>query len=159
MPKNLGTLARSLSMDEIKALLAIKEQLVEAEARRAKVEQELRTIDGQIVKLVRKLATKAPTSRRPASRGTTVRKRRTAASVRSRAQSGRGRGRGGKSLEQVVVDLIHSKGGRMQFPDIKSTILRRKLFATRSKNFDNVLRRTISTSRKIKRVARGTYSA
>ena len=55
MPRDLGSLARSLSMDEIKAILVIKEQLVEAEERRAKVEQELHKIDEQIVKLVRKM--------------------------------------------------------------------------------------------------------
>lgn len=154
MPKNLGSLARSLSMEEIKALLTMKEQLIEAEARRARLEEELKKIDGQIVKLVKKLSTRGPrvggssASRRPV-RG----KRRTA------PRTGRGRGRGGKSLEQVIIDLIRSKGGKMMFPDIKSTIVRRKLFATRSKNFDNVLRRTISSSRRIKRVARATYSA
>jgi hypothetical protein len=169
MPKNLGSLARSLSVEEIKSLLVMKEQLIEAEARRATIEQELRKIDGEIVKLVKKLGASSP-RRATSSRKPTTRRRRTRAAAstkrrttrgkaRAGAQSARGRGRGGKSLEQVIIDLIHSKGGKMLFPDIKSTIVRRKLFATRSKNFDNVLRRTISSSRKIKRVARATYTA
>ena len=152
MRRNLASLARSLSFDEIEALLVIKEQLVEAETRRAEVEEQLHRIDGEIADLVKKLGKSG------ARRGATKR----AASGRRKAGAtsrGRGKGRGGKSLEDVVVDLIHSRGKPMLFPDIKNSILRRNLFATRSKNFDNVLRRTISTSKKIRRVARGTYTA
>jgi hypothetical protein len=47
----------------------------------------------------------------------------------------------------------------MAFPEIMATIQKKKLIKTKSANFANVLRRTISTSAKIKRVARGTYRA
>jgi len=38
-----------------------------------------------------------------------------------------------------------------------ATIQKKKLIKTKSANFANVLRRTISTSEKIKRVGRGVY--
>jgi hypothetical protein len=47
----------------------------------------------------------------------------------------------------------------MAFPEIMATIQKKKLIKTKSANFANVLRRTISTSEKIKRVSRGTYRA
>ncbi len=152
MRNNLASLARSLSINEIEALLVMKEQLVEAETRRAEVEDELHRIDGEIADLVKKLGRTGP--RAGVTRRTASGRRKAGATAK-----GRGKGRGGKSLEDVVVDLIHSKGGPMLFPDIKNSILRRNLFATSSKNFDNVLRRTISTSTKIRRIARGTYTA
>jgi hypothetical protein len=40
---------------------------------------------------------------------------------------------------------------------IAAAIKKRKLVTTKSKNFENVLRRTLSTSTAVKRVARATY--
>jgi len=62
-----------------------------------------------------------------------------------------------KTLEHVVADLIRSRGKPLAFQDILATIQKKKLFQTKSKNFDNVLRRTLSTSKKVKRVGRGIY--
>jgi len=45
----------------------------------------------------------------------------------------------------------------MAFKDILATIEKKKLVRTRSKNFANVLRRTLSTSKAVKRVGRGVY--
>ncbi|MDO8943225.1 MAG: HTH domain-containing protein [Desulfobacterales bacterium] len=47
----------------------------------------------------------------------------------------------------------------MAFSEIMATIQKKKLIKTKSANFANGIRRTISTSGAIKRVARGTYRA
>ena len=61
------------------------------------------------------------------------------------------------TLEDVVVSLIEKRGEPVPFQVLLSTIIGKKLFKTRSSNFDNVLRRTLSTSTRIKRVGRGIY--
>jgi hypothetical protein len=63
------------------------------------------------------------------------------------------------TVESVVVALLKANKKPMAFPEIMDTIQKKKLIKTKSANFANVLRRTISTSEKIKRVARGTYRA
>ncbi len=65
--------------------------------------------------------------------------------------------RAGPTIESVVVDLIKANGGKMAFQDILATIQKKKLVKSKAKSFDNVLRRTISTSGKIKRAGRGVY--
>ena len=62
------------------------------------------------------------------------------------------------TLEDVIVQVLQEHGEPMAFKNILSTITGRKLFKTRSKSFDNVLRRTISTSDRIKRHGRGIYT-
>lgn len=47
---------------------------------------------------------------------------------------------------------------QMAFPDLLAKIQKDKLVATKSKNFANVLRRTLSTSKGVKRVGRGIYA-
>jgi hypothetical protein len=64
-----------------------------------------------------------------------------------------------QTVESVVVALLKANKKPMAFPEIMATIQKKKLIKTKSANFANVLRRTISTSAKIKRVARGTYRA
>jgi hypothetical protein len=188
MVRNLGTLARELSIAQIQTLLTIKQRLVEME----KLQNQLQTMDAQITQLARSSRTgrgktggrKGRGRRRTATLSATTRRRRVgrpAASLKGAARPvlrrgrttrkaaarvgkgnvivRRGRGKGGKSLEQTIVDLLKSNAKPMKFPDIKTTILRRKLFKTRSKNFDNVLRRTISSSRVIRRISRGVYNA
>ncbi|MFO7653141.1 MAG: hypothetical protein R6X25_04890 [Candidatus Krumholzibacteriia bacterium] len=69
------------------------------------------------------------------------------------------RGRDGQPrLEDVVADLIRRHGGTMPYQEILGAILEGGLYQTRARNFDNVLRRTLSTSENIKRVGRGVYS-
>jgi hypothetical protein len=63
------------------------------------------------------------------------------------------------TVESTVVALLKANKKPMAFPEIMATIQKKKLIKTKSANFANVLRRTISTSAKIKRVARGTYRA
>ncbi len=64
-----------------------------------------------------------------------------------------------QTVESVVITLLKANQKPMAFPEIMATIQKRKLIKTKSANFANVLRRTISTSGTIKRVARGTYRA
>ncbi|MBK9304479.1 MAG: hypothetical protein IPM94_11465 [bacterium] len=59
----------------------------------------------------------------------------------------------------MVVALLKANKKPMAFPEIMATIQKKKLVKTKSANFANVLRRTISTSSKIKRVGRGVYRA
>ena len=61
------------------------------------------------------------------------------------------------TLEDVIVTLIEKHGGPMSFKDILAAIIDGKLVKTRSSQFDNVLRRTLSTSDRVKRVSRGVY--
>ncbi len=61
------------------------------------------------------------------------------------------------TLEDVVYSVIEKRGEPVPFQVLIKTITSKKLFKTRSSNFDNVLRRTLSTSRRIKRVGRGLY--
>ncbi len=69
------------------------------------------------------------------------------------------RASGRLTLEEVVVAVIGKNGKPMSFQDLMAAIVKGKLFATKSKNFDNVLRRTLSTSKVVKRVGRGIYDA
>ena len=64
---------------------------------------------------------------------------------------------GKPTLEEVVVSLIKKNGKPMAFQSILRTITKKRLVATKSKNFANVLRRTLSTSKKVKRAGRGIY--
>jgi hypothetical protein len=165
MARNLGALARQLTVTQIQSLLSIKQRL----AAREKLQAELKSMDALIDRMARGTAIVAGSStrrrrRRKATAKATARTgrvaRKAAARVgRASAITRRGRGRDGKSLEQTIVDVIKGYGKPMPFPIIKSTIMRGKLFKTRSSNFDNVLRRTISASRAIKRVRRGVYTA
>ncbi|MBK6900822.1 MAG: hypothetical protein IPH09_16755 [bacterium] len=64
-----------------------------------------------------------------------------------------------QTVESTVVALLKANKKPMAFPEIMATIQKKKLIKTKSANFANVLRRTISTSSKIKRVGRGVYRA
>ncbi len=60
-------------------------------------------------------------------------------------------------LEDIVVEIIRKAGKPVSYTDIMAAITAGKLFTSKSKNFDNVLRRTLSTSKKVKRAGRGIY--
>jgi hypothetical protein len=62
------------------------------------------------------------------------------------------------TLEDIVVGIIKAAGQPVSYQDIMAAIRQGKLFTSRSKNFDNVLRRTLSTSKKVKRAGRGIYT-
>lgn len=90
-------------------------------------------------------ATKAKPGRKPKAR-VAAKRGRPAANKAPRA-----------TVESVVVALLKANKKPMAFPEIVATIQKKKLIKTKSANFANVLRRTISTSSKIKRVGRGVY--
>ena len=60
-------------------------------------------------------------------------------------------------LEDVVVGIIRKAGKAVPYRDIMAAITKGKLFTSKSTNFDNVLRRTLSTSKKVKSAGRGIY--
>jgi len=137
MPSRLTKLADELSLDDLKRLLKVKEKMTVLEARRAKLAAELASVDGELERLrlgVKRKGGRAATpraARRPARRAGTV--------------------------AAVVEELIRAAGRAMSFAEIHDAIVSGKLVATRSKNFANVLRRTLSTSDAFVRVARGVY--
>lgn len=66
---------------------------------------------------------------------------------------------GQPKLEDIVLGILKKKGGPVAYQDILGAIIKGNLFVSRSKNFDNVLRRTLSTSELVKRAGRGLYVA
>jgi len=144
MAKRLVDLTEELSLDQLKTLLKVKEEMTRLDARRAKVTAELEGIDARIDELRRSVGAK-PARRRAASKP----KRAT------RAKKAKASGR--TTVAGVVAEVIRAKGRAMTFTEIRSTIIDGKLIKTKSKNFDNVLRRTLSTAVELKRVARGVY--
>ncbi|MBD3221791.1 hypothetical protein GF314_11175 [bacterium] len=140
MPAELNRLVSELSRAEIEKLLAAKDEVEALQTRRRELEKEIAGIDKQIAKLV--------------GRSTAGRAR----GGKTARRTGTRRKAGAKaSLEDVVVQVLTERGEPMAFKEILETITSQKLFRSRSKSFDNVLRRTISTSDKIKRVSRGVY--
>lgn len=66
---------------------------------------------------------------------------------------------GGKvRLEDVIVAVLERAGGTLPFKDLYAAIVDGKLFRTKAGNFDNVLRRTLSTSKAVERAGRGIYT-
>jgi hypothetical protein len=108
-------------------------------------------------KATKKAATKKKVAKKAVRKSTAVAKRavrtKTAGRGKPRAKTGANR----VKLEDVVASVIRKSGAPVSFQDIMAAIVEGKLFATRSTNFDNVLRRTLSTSKMIKRVGRGIY--
>lgn len=100
----------------------------------------------------KKVVKKKVVRRKAAGKKSSVKK----APVKKRAK-GRASGTGKMKLEDVIVKVIKKHGSPMAFQDLKARILKGKLFKTKSGNFDNVLRRTLSTSKAVKRVGRGIY--
>lgn len=100
----------------------------------------------------KKVVKKKVVRRKAAGKKSSVKK----APVKKSAK-GRASGTGKMKLEDVIVKVIKKHGSPMAFQDLKARILKGKLFKTKSGNFDNVLRRTLSTSKAVKRVGRGIY--
>ena len=74
-----------------------------------------------------------------------------------KSRTGKGPGGAKMKLEDVIVAVIKKNRSPVAFQDLKARIVKGKLFKTKSDNFDNVLRRTLSTSKMVKRVGRGIY--
>ncbi|MBE0564607.1 MAG: hypothetical protein IH621_01500 [Krumholzibacteria bacterium] len=184
MAKRTKTTAADFTVSELKAMLAAKTKIDDLESQRAALQKDLARVEKELTVLLRgagagtsnrkkpgrkKAAKKAP--KRPARN--TAAKAATATPKRGRPKKAAGaKGRPKKAtaaatkrrtakpaptIESVVVDVIKANGGKMAFQDILATIQKKKLIKTKATNFDNVLRRTISTSDQIKRAARGIY--
>jgi len=76
----------------------------------------------------------------------------------TRKTARRGGANGRVRLEDVIVAVLKKAGGSLPFKELYSAIVDGKLFPTKATNFDNVLRRTLSTSDAVKRVGRGVYA-
>lgn len=105
-------------------------------------------------KKVAKKATKKVTRKAPAKK---VGRKAVKKPVRKAGGKKTGTGRSGVKLEDVVAALIKKARGPVAYKELYKAIVDGKLYATKSSNFDNVLRRTLSTSKIIKRVGRGVY--
>ena len=172
------------TVSELKAMLAAKTKIDELTAQRdalakdlAKVEKELTGLLGGGIpgRSVRKKAGRKKAAKKAAKRPArkTAAKATPAAPKRGRPRKAAGakktakkptrakperRGaKGGPTIEAVVIDMIKANGGKMAFKEVLATIQKKKLIKTKAKDFANVLRRTISTSGKIKRAGRGVY--
>lgn len=159
MARSMKDLAAKLSVDELKHLLAVKEKLTKLEKRRSQLEKELAKIAAQIDKLVsgkpRRRAAKKTRKKTTRAKAKTVKK--TARKAKAATKAARKKTARKPTVEAVVADLVRKNGKPMTFQAILAAITERKLVKTKSKKFDNVLRRTLSTSQKLKRVGRGVY--
>ena len=173
MPRKRNDLLSGLSAAELRKLAKTKEQLEKLEGTKAKLSGDLAQVDKAIAKLLNSLTGKKKTRKKagrkkvgkkraakaaPKKKTTRVAKKKTAKKrvakkAISKAKAPR------VTVESVVVGLLKGKKNPMAFQDILSTIEKKKLVKTKSDNFANVLRRTLSTSKKVKRVARGQYKA
>jgi len=162
MPENYTRLLADLSRADIEKLLAAKSEVEALETRRAELQKELAAVDKQIERLIGKAVGKKVT-RRPAKKAAkkvtkkaakkVTKKVKKKAAKKSRKASAKPK----VKLEDVVYTILEKNGGPMSFKDIFATIVEGKLYKSRSDKFDNVLRRTLSTSEKIKRISRGIY--
>jgi hypothetical protein len=170
MPADLNRLLSDLSRADLQKLLAAKEESETLEKRRAALMKELATVEKQLARLVavgvgggRRTAARkaAPKARRKAAgkkaAGKKAAGKRKAAARRTGKRATAAAGGGRTTLEEVVVAILQERGTAMPFKEMHAAIVDGKLFRTRSKNFANVLRRTLSTSERVKRKARGVY--
>lgn len=166
MARKNTTKLEEASVVELKKMLAVKEKTEGLEKKRDALVAEIAKIDAQIerilsgktgrMKVVRKKkATKKRVAKKKVARKKVTRKAAKKKTAKKRIAKKAPR----QTLESVVVDLLKANKKPMKFQDILETILKKKLVKTKSKNFANVLRRTVSTSKKIKNVSRGVYRA
>ena len=171
---------------QLEAMLAAKTQIDELEAQRAGLLKDLDKVEKDLAKLLtgrvasrkpaRKKAAKKVARKKAAKRGVkkaakkTTRKRvvkkvakkagrrKAAKKTAKRAGKAKAPATGRPTIESVVVDLLTKNGEPMAFKEILGEIQKRKLVTSKAADFSNVLRRTLSTSERVKRVGRGVYS-
>ena len=186
MAKKIPALIQ-LSTGELKRMLAARERIDVLEAEKARLLKGLAAVDrelGQLLagaepgaaqqpsrrkakKVGKKKAGKKKVAKKKVAKKKTAKKKtagkKTAGTTRKEvgrkvgkkvARSAAGRVR----LEDVILAVLRKAGKPVAFKKLYATIVDGKLFATRSSNFDNVLRRTLSTSTSIERVGRGLYA-
>ncbi len=181
MPRKNSSILTDLSTGDLKRLLAARERIDVLESERQRLVKELGRVEKELGRL---LAGGTPAVAKAGKKAKAVKKKRGRKKVAARKAAGArktGTKRaGGKKvvgkkvgrkktsarkgaarvkLEDVVLGVLKKNGAPMNFKELFSTIVDGKLFRSKSKNFDNVLRRTLSTSKLIKRVSRGVYDA
>ncbi len=160
MVRKKSNLLTDLSLAQVKKLVAIKERIGVLEAQKSKLENELKKIEGELSRLFNDQTGMSGVKARKVGRkkvGRVKKKATRKARKKTVRKAAAGKTGGKQTLEDVVVKLISRKGKPVSFQDLLNTITTKRLVKTRSTNFDNVLRRTLSTSKKIKRVSRGVY--
>ena len=167
MARTKSSLLNTLTVTDLRRLLAARERIDTLEKEKAQLIKALSVIENELARLMAK-ATAEPGKKSPARkkvrRKTTGRKKTVRAksgpkAAPKKAPAGRAAAlaKGKIKLEDVVAGVISKKKGPVAFKDLYAAIVKGKLFKSKSSNFDNVLRRTLSTSKKIKRVGRGMY--
>ncbi len=142
MPRRKSSLLKELSTADLKRLLAARERIDVLEGEKSKLVKALAKVEKELGKLMR------------GASGTgsgAVKKVRRKKSVPKKAAAGK------VKLEDVIVSVIKKNRSPIAYQELKARIIKGKLFKTKSDNFDNVLRRTLSTSKMVKRVGRGIY--
>ena len=176
MPRKKMVDPTALSVTELRHLLVTKEKMEKLEERRSALAKELAAVESEMKKLsaapVGKSVRKKAGARkvgRPAKKVAARKVGRPAKKVAAK-KVGRPAKKAGRpvrkvaakaprvTVESVVADLIRGNGSPMSFQEIFAEITKQKLIKTKSKNFANVLRRTLSTSKALKRVSRGIYN-
>ncbi|HPF71002.1 MAG TPA: hypothetical protein PLQ13_10045, partial [Candidatus Krumholzibacteria bacterium] len=159
-----------LSTAELKKLLAARERIDVLEAERQRLSRELAAVDRELAALLKGAVPSASAGpARKAAKKTAKKATKKATKKAARKASGKGPGKAAKKtprkrpggrlrLEDVIVGVIGKAGGRMAYQDLYKAIVKGKLFPTKATNFDNVLRRTLSTSGAVKRAGRGIYA-
>jgi len=162
-----------LSATDLRKLADSKERLEKLEGKKAGLAKDLARVEKAIAKVLGGLAGKKPTRKKagrkkiakkatrkrvakaaPKKKAVQVRKKKAAKKVAAKKTKAPR-----VTVESVVVTLLKGRKKPMAFQDILSTIQKKKLIKSKSKDFANVLRRTVSSSKKIKRVSRGMYKA
>ncbi len=103
----------------------------------------------------KKAPSKKAVAKKASTKKTATKKTGTKKAAPRTATAGQGAKR--QTLEDVVMGILREHGQPMPFQVLLETIVTGGHFKSRSKNFDNVLRRTLSTSERIKRLSRGVY--
>ncbi len=147
----------NLTTAEMKKLLAARERLDVLLAEKRTLTRSLDRIEVELSKLLDsagKAKPKSPGRKKPGPKKNVGRKK-AGKKVTRRAQA---KSSGRIKLEDVIVKVIKANKGPMSYKKLMGVIVKKKLFDSKSANFDNVLRRTLSTSKLVKRVGRGIYS-
>ena len=176
MAKRKHPTAADFTVAELKAMLAAKTQIDELESRRGELLKELDRVEKDLAKVL----TGGVAARKPARKKVAKKvSKRGAKQVAKKATGKRAAKKVAKksakkssrrkvtkkaaptkprpTIESVVVDLLTKKSEPMAFKDILGEIQKKKLVKSEAADFSNVLRRTLSTSERIKRVGRGVY--
>jgi hypothetical protein len=162
MARRKSSLLNELSTADLKRLLAARERIDVLEGEKSKLEKALAKVDKELGKLMR------GTSGTGSGAVKRVRRKKVAKKVAKKAAKKAAKktpkkaatkktAAGKMKLEDVIVSVIKKNRSSIAFQELKARITKGKLFKTKSGNFDNVLRRTLSTSKKVKRVGRGIY--